>query len=136
MTAFHGAKLLLTHESRMLVYLRDDRHGLPFPAHWDLPGGGREGGESPLDCARRELLEEFALHLPPERLSGRAFPSHANPRLSSWLFRGTLSADDIAAIRFGDEGQEWRLMPVIEYLDHARSIPHFCSWIRALTLSA
>ncbi|MEE2861077.1 MAG: NUDIX hydrolase [Paracoccus sp. (in: a-proteobacteria)] len=132
MTTFHGAKLLLTRGDMMLVYLRDDRPDLPFPAHWDLPGGGREGHESPIDCARRELAEEFGLDLPASRLSGRTFPSQAAPSMVSWLFRGTLSNHDIEAIRFGDEGQEWRMMPVGDYLRHPRAIPHFCRWIRAL----
>ena len=37
----------------------------------------------------------------------------------------------IAAIRFGDEGQEWRMMPIAEYLAHPRAVPHFRDWIRA-----
>lgn len=130
--AFHGAKLFLTHGCRMLSYLRDDRPDLAFPGHWDLPGGGREGAESPVDCARRELAEEFGLDLPATRLTGHVFPSHAAPRMVSWLFTGHLSEADIAAIRFGDEGQEWRMMQITAYLSHPRAIPHFCRWIAAL----
>ncbi|MFN3526237.1 MAG: NUDIX hydrolase [Paracoccus sp. (in: a-proteobacteria)] len=130
--AFCGAKLMLCHAGLLLVYLRDDLPGLPFPAYWDLPGGGREGDETPLDCARRELFEEFGLDLPPERLRGRAFPSFAAPGMSSWLFAGSLDADEIAAIRFGPEGQEWRMMPVEDYLSHSRAIPHFCRWMAVM----
>ena len=126
---FHGAKLLLTHGALMLVYLRDDDPGIPFPAHWDLPGGGREGDESPVACALRELHEEFALHLPADGLTGHAFASHQDRRMQSWLFTGTLTAAQIAAIRFGDEGQEWRMMPIADYLAHPGRIPHFCDWI-------
>ena len=129
---FHGAKLLLTHAGRMLTSLRDDHPGLPFPAHWDLPGGGREGTETPLACALREMHEEFGLHLPPDSLTGRSFPSHAAPPMMSWLFTGPLTAAQIAAIRFGDEGQDWRMMPIADYLAHPRAVPHFCAWIRAL----
>lgn len=132
MEAFHGAKLWLTQADRMLVYLRDDRLGLPFAAHWDLPGGGREGDESPLSCALREMAEEFGLQLDPGGLTGRPFVSHADPRMVSWLFAGPISADQIAAIRFGDEGQCWRMMPVVDYLAHPRAIPHFCRWIAAM----
>lgn len=130
--AFNGAKLLLTHGDRLLTCLRDDRPDLPFPAHWDLPGGGREGPETPVQCALRELDEEFGLHLPPQALTGRAFPSHAAPGMVSWLFAGQISAAQIAAIRFGDEGQEWRMMPVADYLAHPRAIPHFRRWITAM----
>ncbi|WP_405403460.1 NUDIX hydrolase [Paracoccus sp. Ld10] len=129
---FNGAKLLLTHGDLLLTYLRDDRPDLPFPAHWDLPGGGREGLETPVECALRELDEEFGLHLPPDMLTGRAFPSHAAPGMVSWLFAGQISAARIAAIRFGDEGQEWRMMPVADYLAHPRAIPHFRRWITAM----
>lgn len=130
--AFCGAKLLLRHEGRLLTYLRDDFDWLPFPAHWDLPGGGREGAEAPVDCARRELDEEFGLDLPAARLEGRLFPSVASPGRVSWLFTGALTAAEISAIRFGDEGQEWRMMPVREYLAHPRAVPQFQTWIAAV----
>ncbi|WP_347917778.1 NUDIX hydrolase [Paracoccus marcusii] len=130
--AFNGAKLLLTHGDRLLTCLRDDRPDIPFPAHWDLPGGGREGQETPVQCALRELDEEFGLHLSPQALTGRAFPSHSAPGLMSWLFAGRISAAQIAAIRFGDEGQGWCMMPMADYLTHPRAIPHFCRWITAM----
>ncbi|AZY92815.1 MULTISPECIES: NUDIX hydrolase [Paracoccus] len=130
--AFNGAKLLLTHGDRLLTCLRDDRPDIPFPAHWDLPGGGREGQEAPVQCALRELDEEFGLHLSPQALTGRAFPSHSAPGLMSWLFAGQISAAQIAAIRFGNEGQGWCMMPVADYLTHPRAIPHFCRWITAM----
>ncbi|WP_410219076.1 NUDIX hydrolase [Paracoccus sp. (in: a-proteobacteria)] len=130
--AFHGAKLFLTLDDRMLVYLRDNRPDLPFAGFWDLPGGGREGSETPVVCARRELAEEFGLDLPARRLTGHAFPSHAAPGMVSWLFTGTLRRSEIASICFGDEGQEWCMMPVAAYLTHHRAVPHFCRWIRAL----
>ena len=50
----------------------------------------------------------------------------------SWLFAGQISAAQIAAIRFGDEGQGWCMMPVADYLTHPRAIPHFCRWITAM----
>ena len=56
-----GAKLALFVGARLLVLHRDDRPGLLWPGFWDLPGGGREGAESPLDCALRETREEFGL---------------------------------------------------------------------------
>ena len=129
---FRGAKLLLVHGDTMLTYLRDDFAHLPFPAYWDLPGGGREGDESPLDCALRELAEEFGLILRAGDLKAYERQSHQRPAMVSWFFTGRLSASQIATIRFGKEGQEWRMMPVAEYLSHPRAIPHFQDWIRGL----
>ncbi|WP_366141375.1 hypothetical protein [uncultured Shimia sp.] len=39
-TDFHGAKLALFVRSRLVTILRDDKPDIPWPAHWDLPGGG------------------------------------------------------------------------------------------------
>lgn len=123
--AFDGAKIALLHDGQILTYRRDLLPGLPFPGHWDLPGGGRDGAESPADCVLRETAEEFGLRLPPERLrwhriypGGRGLPVH--------FFAGHLTAAEIAAIRFGDEGLEWRLMPAAEFLAHPFAIPAFC----------
>ena len=108
-----------------MTCLRDDYDWIPFPAHWDLPGGGAEPGETPMDCALRELAEEFGLSIAPGRLTGHAFPGWHDPARASWLFAGRITAAEIAAIRFGDEGQEWRMMPVAEFITHPRAVPHF-----------
>lgn len=123
--SFHGAKLVLTEGGRLLTYLRDDFTHIPFPGQWDLPGGGREGSETPIGCALRELQEEFGIALPPARLTGHRFPSYHRPGEASWLFHGDLTSAEIAAIRFGDEGQEWRMMAIEEFLAHPHAVPHF-----------
>lgn len=128
---FAATKLLLTRGGDMLTHLRDEIDSIPFPGHWDLPGGGREGDETPMQCGLRELHEEYGLTLPPQRLTARAFPSMSRPGLSSWLLVGTITEAEIAAIRFGDEGQDWRMMPVTDYLTHPRSVPAFRDWIRS-----
>ena len=125
---------MLTHAGRLLTCLRDDYDWIPFPAHWDLPGGGPERGETPLQCALRELDEEFGLRLDPERLAGRIFPSWAKPETPAWLFSGRITAAEIAAIRFGDEGQEWRMMPVAEFIAHPHAVPHFRDRVRRMLM--
>ena len=72
----------------------------------------------------RELAEEFGLRLAPERLTGHVFPGWHDPTRQSWLFTGTITAAEIAAIRFGDEGKEWRMMPLDEFLAHPRAVPY------------
>jgi 8-oxo-dGTP diphosphatase len=129
---FVGAKAALICDGAILCHLRDDRPGLRYPAWWDLPGGGREGGESPADCFLRELEEEFALRLAPDRLHwSRAFPGMIDHRQTAWFFGGLLARAEVAAIRLGTEGQGWRMMPLAEFLRNDRVIPA----MRARTLA-
>ncbi|OWJ78839.1 NUDIX hydrolase [Haematobacter genomosp. 1] len=119
---FDGAKIALFLGDDLLVMRRDDRPDLPWPGAWDLPGGGREGNETPEACVLRELEEEFGIRLPPPRLRWHCI--HPRPGLlPAHFFAGTLTAEDVAAIRFGDEGQEWRLMPVAVFLTHPEAVP-------------
>ena len=120
---FTGAKLLLVQGSQVLTYLRDDKPGLPWAGKWDLPGGGREVGETPEACVLRELHEEFGLHLPPRRLLwARAFPSIMDAARTGWFFAGRLKPAEIAAICFGDEGQFWRMMSLDDWLGHPDAV--------------
>ena len=108
----------------ILCYLRDDFAHIPWPGMWDLPGGGREGDETPEACVLRELDEEFGLIFAPERLVWRRkMPSMMDAQRASWFFAGRIDAEEIAAIRFGDEGQHWQMMPVAEFLAHPISVP-------------
>jgi 8-oxo-dGTP diphosphatase len=121
---FVGAKVALLCGDALLTYLRDDKPGLPWPATWDLPGGGREGDETAETCLLRELHEEFGLMLPPERLIWRRiWPSMMDASRASVFFAGRITPDEIGAICFGDEGQYWQMMPVADYLNHPKAIP-------------
>lgn len=132
MIPFSGAKLVLTCKGSLLTYLRDDYDHIPWPGHWDLPGGGAESHEVPVTCALRELYEEFGLRLPPARLIAQRFDSVTRAGWDSWMFAGPITPAEIAAIRFGDEGQEWRMMPVAEFLAHPRVVPHFPARVEAV----
>ena len=121
---FVGAKVALVCDGAILTYLRDDRDGLPWRNLWDLPGGGREGGETPEACLLREVQEEFGLWLLPERLIWRrVWPSMTDPLRASVFFAGRISAAEVAAIRFGDEGQRWEMMAVEAFLTHGQAVP-------------
>jgi len=123
--AFHGAKLALFIGEGLLVYLRDDDPGIPWPAFWDLPGGGREGTESPVECVLRETHEEFGLHLSGDDLVySRAEPAAQGARAVSWFFAAHLPAAAAGEVRFGTEGQCWRMVKPAAYHRHLRAVPH------------
>jgi 8-oxo-dGTP diphosphatase len=121
---FVGAKAALFCDGQILTYLRDTHPGLPWPGSWDLPGGGREADETAEDCLLRELHEEFGLRLSPQRLIWRSvLPSITCTSRDSVFFGGWLSVEEVATVRFGDEGQEWRLMDVADFLAHPAAVP-------------
>jgi 8-oxo-dGTP diphosphatase len=128
---FGGSKLALLHERTLLVYRRDDRPDIPFPDCWDLPGGGREGDETPVECVLRETREEFGIDYPADRLHwSRSYPSWRGDEPVHWFFGGMLTRDEIAAIRFGEEGQFWTMMPVEDYLMSHEAIAHHVPRVR------
>lgn len=120
-----GAKLAILTMGGVVTLLRDDVPHIPFPNTWDLPGGGREGNETPLDCALRETREELNLSLPREAVVWRrVFPSVHHPGRTSWFFVAEVAQLDMSGMRIGDEGQRWMLMPVEAFLNHDSAVPY------------
>ncbi|PJI51080.1 MAG: DNA mismatch repair protein MutT [Pseudomonas sp.] len=128
---FTGAKLALFHAGQLVVYKRDEKAGIPYPGCWDFPGGGREGGETPAQCALRELEEEFSLRLDEQRIEWkRRYPATHGPAPWAWFLVARLEQAEFEAIRFGDEGQYWRLMRVSEYLAHEQAVDYLQERLR------
>lgn len=128
-TDFRGAKLALFIGGQLAVIMRDATPGLVWAGHLDLPGGGREGDETPEVCALRETREELGLIVEETALiwKRRFRASNGQP---VWFFAAHLPAERAREIRFGNEGQYWQLMPPDEYLAHPRAIPHFAERVR------
>jgi 8-oxo-dGTP diphosphatase len=55
--------LLFDRSGRLLIYLRDNKPGIPFPDHWDFFGGHLEIGETPEQALVREVEEELGVTL-------------------------------------------------------------------------
>lgn len=126
-----GAKIALVAGGRVLTHLRDDFAHLPFPGHWDFPGGAREEEETAEACALRELHEEYGLILPEARLIWRRdYPSTHVPGGVAAFFGGTVTKAELAAITFGDEGQRWEMMETRAFLDHDRAVPYLRDRLR------
>lgn len=58
-----AAILLENDNNELLLYLRDNKPGIPFPQHWDLIGGHVEDGETPEEALVREVKEELDIDL-------------------------------------------------------------------------
>lgn len=125
---FVGAKLALFLGDHLAVILRDDIPDIPWPGRLDLPGGGREGQESPAACALRETHEELGLVIAPAALRwGQRFIGDAGP---VWFFAAHLDVARARDIVFGNEGQGWHLMHPAAYLTDPRAIPPFQDRLR------
>lgn len=46
-------------DDKILMQLRDDKEDIVFPGEWGFFSGSFEPGETPLECAHRELYEEL-----------------------------------------------------------------------------
>ena len=63
-----AAAILVGTCGRILLQQRDDVPGILYPGMIGLFGGHREGDETPLACALREIEEEIGYRVAPERL--------------------------------------------------------------------
>lgn len=118
---FVGAKVAILRHSEILTILRDDIPTIPWPGHWDLPGGGREGEESSVECVLRETKEEIGVDLKEADLTWRSAWNSAGK--TAWFFVAELPDFDVRCVHFGDEGQAWRMAEVTWFLSHNRHIP-------------
>jgi 8-oxo-dGTP pyrophosphatase MutT (NUDIX family) len=76
--------LLLDREGRVLLFQGCDPGDPGRGSWWFTPGGGRDEGESPQECAARELREETGLAVAPEAIGGAV-----HERLTVFPFEGT-----------------------------------------------
>jgi len=120
---FNGAKGLVFLGNQIVV-CRRDMNTKKFPGCLDMIGGGREGDESPFETFKRETMEEVGLDIGPDDIQFSCpFQSFDDPTKISFFFVTKPLQFTKADIRFGDEGTEWLLMTVEEYLKSADGIP-------------
>ena len=114
---FTGCKIALICDGRILTILRDDKPTIPWPNLWELPGGGREGDESPFECVAREVYEELSIQLLKDDIVWSwIYPSMLDENKNSVFLVGKLTQEQFDSIVFGDEGQGYRLVRLEEFL--------------------
>ena len=128
---FTGSKIALLCGELILTILRDDKPTIPWPNLWELPGGGREGDESPFECVAREVYEELGIHLDEDCLLwSKVYPSMLYECRQSVFMVGQLSQDQFDSITFGDEGQAYKLMSIEEFLTSKQAVPQLQGRLR------
>ena len=128
---FTGCKIALFCGDKLLTILRDDKASILWPNMWELPGGGREGDESPFECAAREVFEELGIHLTEDCLLwSKVYSSMLFEGKESVFLVGKLAQEQFDKIVFGDEGQGYKLMSIDEFLGSDKVIPQLQDRVR------
>jgi 8-oxo-dGTP diphosphatase len=120
-----GAKGIVFVGDEVLVYRRDENTNL-YPEHLDLPGGGPEKNESPFQTFCREVKEEFQLDLELRNIVyARRYPSSLEKGKYAYFIVAKLPHSARSSIKFGNEGTEYLIMPVGEYVNRTDAWPIF-----------
>lgn len=128
---FTGCKIALICEGQILTILRDDKETIPYPNMWDLPGGGREGNETPFECVAREVYEELNIQLSKaDVIWFQIYPSMLDGNKKSVFLVGRLTQEQFESIIFGDEGQGYKLVSFEEFLTSDRVVPQLQERVR------
>ena len=128
---FSGCKIALLCDDKLLTILRDDKASIPYPNMWELPGGGREGEETPFECVQREVFEELGLKLEEAAIVwAKEYKGMLDPDKTSIFMVGTITREGCASIVFGDEGQAYQMMDVSQFLADEKVIPQLQDRLR------
>lgn len=128
---FSGCKIALLCDDKLLTILRDDISTIPWPNMWELPGGGREGEETPFECIQREVFEELGLKLEEaDIVCAKDYQGMLDPDETSIFMVGTITQEERASIVFGDEGQAYQMMGVSQFLADEKVIPQLQDRLR------
>lgn len=121
-----AAIILENDRGELLLYLRDNKPGIPFPGHWDLIGGHVEAGETTLEALKREFKEELNLQLNDFKffkkyvcLEGDAYPN------IKYIYSGKLSVpiEEITLLE-GDHAKYFKPeeIPTVNFANILKSI--------------
>ena len=121
---FVGVKIVLLCGDRIVAIQRDEKPGLRFSGMWDLPGGGRDGNETPFETARREIIEELSITISEDDVFyQKEYPAMVEDQEIAYFLAARITHEQIAAIVFGDEGQGWKLTTIDDFIQDETIVP-------------
>ncbi len=85
-----ASALLIDTAGRLLLQQRDDVPGILYPGMVGLFGGHREGNETFLECAVREVHEEVSYFVPPEQFEYLTERHGVDPAVEGGIIYGHL----------------------------------------------
>ncbi len=114
-TEFEGVKGLVYIGDKIIVCRRDNKTP-NFPLMMDLPGGGREIGESPFETFKREIFEELGLELKKEDVVfSKKYKSVLDGVQDVFFIVVKHTGMAESEIKFGNEGLYYTLMDPNEF---------------------
>lgn len=106
------------------MYQRDTKPGLRFAGLWDFFGGGREDGESPVECLARELREELEIDIAPEQVTfSKVFPAMHDPSIDAYFMVVELTHYQVKNFHFESEGVSCKFVTAEEFLGDNGVVP-------------
>ena len=129
------AAIIVLHDNRYLLQLRDNKAGIFFPGHWGLFGGAVESGEQPVDALCRELKEELDLmvtNLRPLTRFEFDLTSMGLKRIYREFFEVRLPETALSSLQLG-EGETFEAFTREQVLTLPRLVPYdaFALWFHA-----
>ncbi len=119
---FCGTKGLLFMGNQLIIIRRDNNTTLA-PCLLDLPGGTREGNESPFETFAREIQEELGLTISKEDIIfSKPYPDVFYARKECFIVATRALPIQEHDIRFGSEGLGFYVMSPDEFITASDAI--------------
>jgi 8-oxo-dGTP diphosphatase len=105
-----GVSVVLVRGNKVLLGKRKSASNGLGIGTWSFPGGHLEFGESPEECARRELLEETGLEASNPRfftITNDVFPEHEKHYITIYILADYISGEAVTLEPEKCEKWEW-----------------------------
>jgi 8-oxo-dGTP diphosphatase len=128
MKHIHVACAIIENGGKVLCAQRSESMSLPLK--WEFPGGKIDGGESPEECLRRELVEEMGISV---RVGKSLAPStHQYPTFAVTLYPFICSIESGDIVLYEHAIIAWLLPEQLNTLDWAKAdLPVIESYLNA-----